>query len=376
MPSSNRSLNRAAFAAALIAGVFAVVEGMAAITGGVLAKRGVLYEPMGLADYPNYLAMRDPVLGWPAPGGRDRDETGARLAPDRGKPNCGEVYGDSFSFGGNVDATETFAYLLSERLGCRVANFAVGGYGSDQALMRYRMRRDSEARFVVLAHLTENIMRNVNQYRALLYPSALNGFKPRFVLDADGRLKTVPIPNIASERYDEFVREPEAFLDYEYFRPGGPSGLRTRGFPHSLALLGAFGHFHVRAELRDEIWYEGFYEPRHPSGGLQLTTAILREFERDAEARGQVAVPLILTTELDLAKRRDGSPWPQQPLWAALEREGVRFLDIGDGLLAKMKGRPAAEFFEGAHPTAEGHRLIAELLGEHLETIGLRVAPN
>ncbi|MEE3329348.1 MAG: hypothetical protein VX246_00645 [Myxococcota bacterium] len=371
MPAPNRPPSRFVFAALLVAGVIVIIEGMAVLTSGVLAQRGVLYEPTGLADYEAYLTKRDPVLGWPAPNSPQLDPSGARLAPDAGAPNCGAVYGDSFSFGSNVTDAAPYSNRLSERLGCRVANFAVAGYGTDQALMRYRSHEPGNTSFVVLAHLTENVMRNVNQYRALLYPTAKNGFKPRFVLDPRGSLEDVAIPSIAPADYSKFVSRPEEFLKHEYFAPGGASGTATRRFPHALALLRAFAHFHVVAELKGDIWYKDFYRPEHPSNALQLATEIFREFVREAAERGQQPVALILSTELDFIDHRQTGEWVHQPFLDALERAGIPYLDTSNAFESRMQGRSTSEFFSGAHPTEEGHHILADIVAAHLTTLGI-----
>ena len=371
MPAATSSPNRFVFAALLVTAVIVTVEGMAMLTSSVLAQRGVLYEPAGLADYEAYLTERDPVLGWPAPNSPQFDPSGARLAPDAGAPNCGAVYGDSFSFGSNVPDGAPYPNRLSERLGCRVANFGVAGYGSDQALMRYRSHEPGSASFVVLAHLTENVMRNVNQYRALLYPTARNGFKPRFVLGPRGALENVAIPPIAPADYSKFVSRPEEFLEHEYFAPGGASGTATRRFPHALALLRAFAHFHVVAELKGDIWYKDFYRPEHPSNALQLATGIFREFVREATERGQHPVALILSTELDFIDHRQTGEWVHQPLLDALERTGIPYLDTSSAFESRMEGRSPSEFFSGAHPTEEGHEILADIVATHLTSLGI-----
>lgn len=372
MPASSRPLSRFVFAALLVSGVIAIVEAMAVLTSSLLAQRGVLYEPTGLADYEAYLAERDPVLGWPALNNPQHDASGARLAPDAGAPNCGAVYGDSFSFGSNVSDEAPYSNRLSERLGCRVANFAVAGYGSDQALMRYRSHEPGSASFVVLAHLSENAMRNVNQYRALLYPTSKNGFKPRFVLGPRGELEDVAIPNIAPESYSKFVARPEEFLEHEYFAPGGPSGTATRGFPHALALVRAFAHFHVVAELKGDIWYKDFYRPEHPSNALQLTTEIFREFVREAQIRRQHPVALILSTELDFIDHQETGEWVHQPLLDTLERAGIPYLDTSGAFESQMQGRSPSEFFSEAHPTEEGHEILADIIAAHLAKLGIQ----
>ncbi|MCA9513033.1 MAG: hypothetical protein KC560_20145, partial [Myxococcales bacterium] len=362
------------FALAVLCVVALLVEGMSYATGRVLERRGVLYRPAALADYAGYLAARDPVLGWPPPGDPSLGADGARPEPgDGAAPPCGAAYGDSFTYGAAVGPADTWPARLSAHLGCRVANFGVSGYGSDQALLRFRGRATGGERFAVLAHLTENAMRNVNQFRGLLYAGSPFGFKPRFEVGQTGGLSLVPLPAIPVARYGEFVAAPERFLDHEYFAPGGPSGLAKLEPPYSIAILRAFRHFHVRAALRSEPWYLAFYDRDHPSNALRVTTAILRAFAEEAEARGVAGVPAILPTELDLEYFAASGRWTHRPLVDALAAEGVDVLDVAPAFAERLGSRPAGELFAGAHPTAEANEWIAEIVARELERRGLAI---
>jgi hypothetical protein len=201
---------------------------------GPLAARGLLYRPQSLDGFEEYISRRDPALGWPAPdafGGKDHDETGARWSPAfAGQEACVSVYGDSFTFGADVAHEEAWPNRLAERLGCRVSNFGVGGYGSDQALLRFELNETNRAPVVVLGHLTENILRNVNQLRGLLYAGSRWGLKPRWIVGADGRLELVPIPTGSLSELSRVIEAPEDHLTHEFFVPGGESGKQRASF--------------------------------------------------------------------------------------------------------------------------------------------------
>ena len=119
--------------------------------------------------YGAYLRDRDPLLGWPYPSSlnqRQRDASGSRLIPAFPDPRehqvCVSVYGDSFTWGAEVDDEHASGNVLSRRLGCRVANSGVNGYGTDQAYLRFRSKVEDEAEIVILSHFSVLIMRNVN----------------------------------------------------------------------------------------------------------------------------------------------------------------------------------------------------------------------
>src|SRR5262249_25640993 len=128
---------------------------------------------------------------------------------------CVSVYGDSFTLGGADDAT--YPHHLAVALGCPAANFGVGGYGSDQALMLFRAQRGLDrAPVAVLGHRSENVRRNVTQSQRLLYPASRLRFKPRFLL-AGRELRWVPSPVDSAADYERVAENPAAVLGHDAF---------------------------------------------------------------------------------------------------------------------------------------------------------------
>jgi hypothetical protein len=80
---------------------------------------------------------------------------------------------------------------LAARLNCRVGNFGVGGYGTDQALLRFMHNPSDPSSVAVLGIFADNIQRNVNRVRYFLVGGDPLLIKPRFVLDDDGTLRLV-----------------------------------------------------------------------------------------------------------------------------------------------------------------------------------------
>jgi len=337
-----------------------------------LRRSGLFYAPRAnVGQLAGYMERRDPVLGWPAPssfGHGAWDAGGARVDPAfaADAPACVSLYGDSQTFGDEVAPASAWGSVLARRLGCRVANYGVPGYGSDQALLRYTSSPD-RAPWVVLGHWSENVLRNVNQYRELLYSSPF-GFKPRFELDGSGELRLVPIPSPDATEFERLLRDPASVLTHEFFLPGtrwGPSRLE---FPWSLAVLRATRHFRLRAWLGGYPAYAPFYDPGHPSGALPLTAAILARFRDEARRRGQRPIPLLIPTGQDLSYRVRRGQWVYAPLVDRLASEGVGVLDAGPAILERLGGLDPCTLFEdcSAHFNARGNALLADIVFEHL----------
>ena len=320
--------------------VLGVIEALSWGASEYLTTKGVFYEPQVVKDYARYERERDPILGWPALADDQRDESGSRIVPafPDTRVSCLSIYGDSWTWGGN-DHEHTWGNVLSQLLGCRVANYGVGGYGSDQAYLRLLQIENDRSPVVFLGHLSENILRNVNQLRGILYAGTPYGLKPRFILDERGELVLVPLLKPSEEEFRDLVVHPEKYLAHEFLLPGGLSGTAIRRFPYTLSVLGAFRHFHVIAELRREPWHTAFYAPDHPSRGLEITARIMEAFHREAVRRGRTPILAVIPTGLDLEYFGKHRRWVYESLIERLHALGLEVLDLGPGMV-KADRRP------------------------------------
>src|SRR5262245_38911036 len=176
------------------------------------------------ADFENFMTARDPLLGWP---GERLDRTRLSAVASRRVPafpapgkECVSLYGDSFTYGSEVSDSEAWSNVLSKNLNCRVANFGVGGYGTDQAYLRFLRNSNDNSGLVILGIFPDDIMRNVNQYRYFLDgdPDSIFSLKPRFILE-NNQLTLISMPNLKYEEFLLAVRNPERFLKHETFLP-------------------------------------------------------------------------------------------------------------------------------------------------------------
>lgn len=359
--------------------VFSFVEAVAYVGSRLLAGRGVFYRaPDGLLQVGDYFERRDPALGWPPPdafGDGFFDVSGARLTPafpETGRA-CLSVYGDSFTQGGGVSNEAAWPNQLSRLLGCRVANYGVGGYGSDQATLRFEHNLGDEAPVVILGHQPENIMRNVNQYRELLGSSPL-GLKPRFILDSNGELSLVSMPVVSLEEFDEFLARPEDWLHEEFFLPGGASGVSRMRFPFTLSMLRGLSHYHVQAKLAGRPAYSQFYEADHPARGLEITARILERFATIARERGKRPMLQILPTGLDMIEYQETGEWPYAPLLERAAELGLDVVDHGSRLMTLVgEGDPCQLYLAcNNHMNPKGNAMLARQVAAALEERRLR----
>ena len=180
--SINRGHSRfrlVAFWAVLVLFVLLALEGGAFVALRLLLSSRahvLLWKPdldAARVAWDNNAATMDEELGWPttltATSGA-RDASGAKVNAEfpYTRQACMSAYGASMVWGDEVPLAEGWIEQLSHQLGCRVANYGVALYGTDQAYLRFRRNVDDKAPVVILGISPDDIVRSVNQYRSFL----------------------------------------------------------------------------------------------------------------------------------------------------------------------------------------------------------------
>ncbi len=351
--------------------VVLVVEGFSFVVGLNLQQKKILYKPVAYENYNEYRLCRDPVLGWPPvdiSGTSGYDSFGARLSPAfadaSGQQVWVSLYGNSFTWALEVDDEMAWGNQLALRMGCPVANYGVGGYGTDQAYLRFKQKAD-RAPVSILGIMTENIARNVMQFKDIIYPKEIYSLKPRFVLDEDDRLILVPLPDIPLIHYGEFVKNPEDFLEYDFFRPGGPSRVGHLSFPFSLTvsrvLRNLVWHQLINGGHVVDIVYKDFYRRDHPSRALQVTVGIAKAFAEDCLKTSSKPIVVIFPDRFSLDQYRQTGNWLYQTLSTELQKAGISVVDMGPPILDLLGTSDTTTLFKSkGHYNERVNSLVAE----------------
>ena len=321
------------------------------------------------------------------------DEAIGGLAASGLKPNsefsdgaqpCGSAYGDSFVGGAEVPNDEGWVEQLSHALGCRVNNYAVGGYGPDQAFLRFQQGLD-DSPMVLLGLDPNGIMDVVLQYDGFvtgeLEPFSLKG---RFLLEPSGRLKWLPPPRLDANGFVAMHRNPEHVLPHSYFLPDTRDGPVTFRFPYAvtLARVALMPRLHD-ALLRRSEW-SSLYHPDHPSGALQLMIAISEAFVELAKARGKHALIVMLPVAGSFREQANHGEFEYAPLVAALRTKHIQVFDPGNAIIAALEGRSPCELFThqqagmawlasplpcGRHYSSLANTILARLVGAEIRRL-------
>jgi len=285
-----------------------------------------------------------------------RGARGTRAAAPEGARRV-VCYGDSFTFGSEVDDGEDYPAQLEAAAGgaLEVLNLGMMGWGTDQALLRARDTLGELAPDVALMGLmSENVQRNVNRLVQVRAPGErLPLVKPRFLLE-DGALTLLPVP------YRSELELYEAAID-------GRIGVDLA--PHEwLAasdLAGSWSAVADRVRLERERtarrrWWEQWHRP--DGEPFRVTLALLEAFHREARAAGAGFAGVVIfpsRTDLDEPTRK------LTLLHAELEEARVPYLDLYDLIAARQgRGEPT---YGAMHLTPGANGEVAEAVREWLE---------
>jgi hypothetical protein len=345
--------------------------------------------PAELADRHAHRSF-DPDLGWcrrPGESGVERTDTGetSYSVDRRGRrhsPGAGDraaavaCFGDSFVFCRLVDDDQTWPHQLSGLLGVGVANYGVGNYGLDQALLRFERELDSiEARVVVMGVVPETIARVQSYWKHYFEYGNTLAFKPRFTAGPAGlRLHPCAVRSPADYlRYRDRLPEIQR-LDGFYRRRFRRDLLRFPYLPRlarrgrrQLPILGHLLWGRVRRD-REGAFRRAFQAVLRDNGrsaralyrdpeSVRLLHELVLRFATTCRQAGKEPVLLVMPQLVDL-----DHAGAYGPAYARLRRllpvvdVTDRFRDAPDRPLLYTHGRL------GPHPSALGNRLIAAAL--------------
>ena len=271
--------------------------------------------------------------------------------------------GDSQTWGYGVGDEETIpaqlARLLDEGGGPRheVLNLGVGGYGTDQAFLKYLVQgRRYAPDAVVLTVFKNDPVENAHT----VYWGVE---KPRFYLDG-GRLCLGNVPparapgwpnnRLLADR-EPSLRIPGTGIDLA--RSATARFFMRREWLPSLMATGDGGLSLVRPYVgcvRNREAYEG--------DGMEILTRLVTELKKVTDAEGARLVLLLVPKTKELED--PGSPAYYEPLKVALRARGIPFVDLR--LHLPVDAEDAAFLPNDPHLSAAGSRVAAQALRDCL----------
>ncbi len=305
------------------------------------------------------------------------DETGARLNPGfQGQPPAVLAFGDSYTFARQVDDDQTWAHFLSTGLRRNVANYGVGNYGFDQALLRLEQEYDEHPAPVVIIGVVPETMSRLHAYwkHYSEYGNTF-AFKPRFVLQGD---VLVFKPNLidTKDKFDIIDAFQSALATDDYF-------YETKfkrdllGFPYSFSVFKnpkrTFGL--MLAALTDRIGITSDAAFIHVMRrNIQMTRdlyanaesaalfeALIKRFVHFCTDRGAIPILLMMPQRMDIERIRKGDHYYHDFMQAMSKH--LTIVDAGDALLSEpdLDSLYINDRY-GGHLSVAGNQRVAALL--------------
>lgn len=290
-----------------------------------------------------------PRLGWiPRPGRFSSDWTSnvdassvrsnGRSISTASRPIL--AVGDSFTFGDEVEDSETWAAHLEAILNKRVVNAGVGAYGIDQAFLRAELLLDTyDPDVVILSFISDDINRTEYSY----YPYG-QGWKPYFEYgDGSLILRNVPVPQ-------------------------EPAPRSSRGFQTLRRVLGySFLADAVLDRIAHQWWQNLPVIERIHHDGENVSLDLLVRLDGLAKGRRSQFIALALATN-----GRIGSNARLPSLVKRARENGVKVLDLSTETLQLQPSQLQNLFLPGGHYSPAMNRSVAERIAAFLAERGIR----
>lgn len=279
--------------------------------------------------------------------------------------------GESFTFGEEVADGEAWTAQLEARVPeLEVLNYGVGGYGTDQALLRVTREAQGPIDALLVGLMLENIGRNLNRYRPLWYPSSQPAAKPRYVLGAGG-LELVPQPFGTFAEFVGAVRSGAVFArlaEHEHWSDAAPPSWLAWS---AAARLVAGQRAYAARELAP-LWTDTEGVP------FRTTLALLEAFGALAQRLGSENVLVLvfpMRSDLEGFVQHGRRYW--DPLLAALDARGLAHLDLAEPLAAaSQESGGVRALYRQSHLGPRGNALVAEAIAARLTQAGAPLEPK
>jgi hypothetical protein len=343
----------------------------------------------------------DPHLGWvrrPNSSGIENgqngpitfhiDLSGSRANPFEKSPPVIAAFGDSYAFCRQVEDDETWEAQLSQKEGFGVLNFGVGNYGVDQALLRYEsMTLPDTVRVVAMGFVPETICRIQSYWKHYLEFGNTFAFKPRFILNPDGRLTLLENLVRSAEDFAAFheklpeIREADGFYEkkfrshqfrFPYIFSLMRNPLKQSMLISAVAVRGVCRVLGLSSQRIENIPFtlvmknnlRDAYQLYSDSQSTQLLSAILLRFQEEAQHRGHIPLVVVMPQLLDL-KLNHNKTAPYQNYFSGLARE-MAVLDLTEKFSNTGFEKLYINDQYGGHLSADGNCLVAEEISSWL----------
>lgn len=288
----------------------------------------------------DHTSKSDIPFGWSSPRGLPRPDESSHL------PTCARAFGDSFTYGEESHSNDVWANVASLALGCRIENYGVGGFGTDQALVLYESTQ-SNTPIVILGIYSEMLRRNMAASWLFYGRQKDRALKPYFKLNDQGQLTKIPWPtNTSTQALKDYHQHDIYFKSFDI------------QFPYFWHLTKI-----VFYQLKTRLENKGIFFDKQVDA-LPLQRELLDTFTAQVSARGSEMVMVFFPSLAELANNKLN--YTEQLNDYKLKHPNTCVIDTGPSLLFAVKHDIKVNAPHG-HYNSTGNKIVAQEIVKGLQ---------
>jgi hypothetical protein len=287
------------------------------------------------------------------------------------KTYLAQSYGDSFTEG-EVPPGDTWQEQFEQLTGKAILNLGVGGYGIDQAVLKFEKYGHQYETPLAILGLYNQMFRRVLSYYSIYYFRNDNfrfAFKPFFVR-REGRFDLIRPPcadaacllAILANR-DHEVWHRLAQYDYWY---RANENVPAPGFPNTIKFARVARK--ILRERREARGAENYFFVNADS--LDVTEYLVDRFAEDSRKIGMTPVCVMLYSVNDLTLIKAGIRL-DDVLLKHLAARGIPYVDTARYMLERSRGDFGGLSTADGHLNGRGNLMVAESLARELGAMAL-----
>lgn len=252
-----------------------------------------------------------------------------------------------------------------------VLNYGVGGYGTDQAYLRFiKEGLDLSPDVVIIGFAPVNLRRVVNVYRRFISDREIPLIKPRFIINEVGNMILLPNPLPHKTDYEKYLRHPDDIIelgknDYWY-----ESAIYDNPLYDLSATVRLFTTLWVRVHNRyldrNRPILNGMFNQQ--STAFKIQSALLEKFVDEVKNSGVIPIVVIFPDRDSIL--RDGRVQNKvfDPLVDYLKARSIDYIDLTSAFLdSDDHGEIKDWFMSGGHYSPKGNKIVAQRLGSEIQ---------
>ena len=326
----------------------------------------------------NYFVF-SPTLGWSikqngfselyqANSSGIRSDKEYTLSPSSGIRRVA-TFGDSFTHCDDVKNNESWqAIMESYNSTIEVLNFGVGGYGLDQAYLRYlEDGRQYKPHIVLIGFMTGNIFRNINTYRPFFFPkTGVPLTKPRYVV-SEGELTLITNPMKSLDDYKELLLHaqdilPEIGANDNYYKYNKYYTTNIFDWSPTFRIIKILMHGINEKHPIEEVVANNKYNEN--SEAFLVTKKIFDAFYNTSIENGSIPIILVFPDKPDVSLYHRTKEKVYSPLLSYFDSKEYQYIDLMDAL----KNTDIEALFKG-HYSPLATKLVAEYILDYLDNM-------